>query len=138
MSFFLLFLGKIFQQLNLECYRLKLLAGTKITKFLMRTFTCHSTFLYAESLPPYEVLYLTQYLPLPNRKKKGEERVKGGSCSCWVSRGRVDGACVKQGLKEKPAHGPFVKFSSSLLPSRQLDLASVYPDKRRKERVRDR
>ncbi len=36
-------LGKIFQQLNLDW---KLLVGKKITKFLMRTFTCRSTLLY--------------------------------------------------------------------------------------------
>jgi hypothetical protein len=52
MSLFLLFSGKIFQQLNLEWYRRqKLLAGThrkKIAKFLMRTFTCRSAFLYVQ------------------------------------------------------------------------------------------
>ncbi len=47
------FWGKIFHQLNLEWYRQKLLAETysrkKIAKFIMRTFTCRSTFLYGLS-----------------------------------------------------------------------------------------
>jgi hypothetical protein len=47
MSLFLLFLGKIFQQLNLECYRQKLLAGKKIYSQIFN-----------------EDFYLPLYLPL--------------------------------------------------------------------------
>jgi hypothetical protein len=36
---------QILQQVNFYWYRQKILAG-KIVKFLMRTFTCRSTFLY--------------------------------------------------------------------------------------------
>ncbi len=48
LSLFLLFLGISFQQLNFEWYRQKLLAGKwkKVAIFLIRTFTCRSTFLY--------------------------------------------------------------------------------------------
>ena len=48
MSLFHLYLGKIFQQLNLKYICRNCLLGhrKKIAKFLMRTFTCRSTFLY--------------------------------------------------------------------------------------------
>ncbi len=46
---FLLFWGKIFQRLNLEWYRPNLLGHKKkIAKFLMRTFTCRSTFFWCK------------------------------------------------------------------------------------------
>jgi hypothetical protein len=48
MSLFLLFLGKIFQQLNWNDIGRNCLLGhrKKIAKLLMRTFTCRSNFLY--------------------------------------------------------------------------------------------
>jgi hypothetical protein len=48
LSLFLLFLGRSFPQLNLNDIGRNCLLGNrkKIAKFLMRTFTCRSTFLY--------------------------------------------------------------------------------------------
>jgi hypothetical protein len=51
-----MFLGRSFQKQNFECYQQKILAGKrkKIAKFLMRTFTCCSTFLYGQGHLTYE------------------------------------------------------------------------------------
>jgi hypothetical protein len=48
LTLFLLFLGRNFPQLNLNDVGRNCLLGNgkKIAKFLMRTFTCRSTFLY--------------------------------------------------------------------------------------------
>ncbi len=58
LTLFLLFLGRSFQQLNLNGVGRNCLLGNrkKIAKFLMRTFTCRSTFLYANAPPPLPAL----------------------------------------------------------------------------------
>jgi hypothetical protein len=102
MSLFLLFWGKIFQQGNLEWYRQKLLAGRynrkKIVKFLMRTFTCRSTFLYDWMMyrgPDFLVVIWfvssppPPPLPLRSVSSTGDTQWDWeGETTCWEERGK--------------------------------------------------